>query len=300
MQRVSSDLFQSHKGYLFGAFAQGEFSLADITITAGARGDGIKYDTAAVVGSVSPKFGITASLSDNLKLRGSLGTGFRAPAMSEQFTDQVLNGFTIKPNPTLKPERSITYEVGGNYTNTWLQLDAAMFYSRYTDLIEPGFVTTGGSPYIQFRNVTNAEIFGHEEGIEFFPLGNDSVSVRCNYTYVFPRDRISRQILNFRPRHLFQAYVGTLIGRADLSADFRYISKYESIDSTLARQVPNGDARVNAYVLDARAGYDLMDVLGVPLKVIVQVQNLLNYYYVEIAGNMAPLRNYTLRFESHF
>lgn len=300
-QTVNSDLFQSHKGYLFGAYAQGEWSYDPITVTAGLRADGIKYDTASIIGSVSPKLGISATITDDITLRGSFGTGFRAPTMSEQFTDQVLYGFTVKPNTGLKPEYSASYEVGGGYTNNFVHLDGAVFYSRYTDLIEPGFVTTAGSsPFIQFRNVTNAEIFGHEEFIEFFPLGSDSLSLRLAYTYVFPRDRTTHAILNFRPRHLLQARVGALIGGLDVSSDLRYLSKYESIDSTLARQVPDGDARVNAYIVDLRAGYDLKAVADIPLKIVFQVQNLLNYYYVEIVGNMAPLRNYTLRFESTF
>jgi outer membrane receptor for ferrienterochelin and colicins len=300
VQTVNSDLFQTHKGYLFGGFAQGEYGMEPFTFTAGIRADGIKYDTSAIIGSISPKLGVSVAVSDEIRLRGSFGTGFRAPTMSEQFTDQVLSGFTVKPNPSLKPEYSSSFEVGSSYGNKWLQADGAVFYSRYTDLIEPGFVSTGGSPYIQFRNLTNAEIFGHEEFVEFFPLGNDSLSLRAAYTYVFPRDITSHQILNFRPRHLLQVRSAAIIGQADFSTDVRYVSKYEAVDSTLARQVPNGDARVNAYILDIRAGYDLTSATGLPLKVIFQVQNLLNYYYVEIVGNMAPLRNYTLRFESSF
>lgn len=297
-QAVSSDLFQSHKGYLFGAFAQGEYTMSPAIFTGGLRIDAIKYDTSSIIGSISPKFGVSVTALNEFRFRASFGAGFRAPTISEQFTDQVLSGFTVKPNRALRPERSYSFEAGGAFGNKWLQADAAVFYSRYNDLIEPGFVTSGTSPYIQFRNVTNAEIFGHEEFVEFFPFGNDLLSLRCAYTYIFPRDRTSKRILNFRPRHLIQARAAASIEAFELSSDFRYLSMYESVDPILVVQVPDGDARVAAYILDFRIGYDFKPLTDLPLKVVFQSQNLLNYYYVEIAGNMAPLRSFMLRLES--
>lgn len=299
-QTVNSDLFQSHHGITLGAFVQGEYRLAPFIFTLGLRGDLNKYDDSAFFGSISPKFGITLDVGAGLNFRESFGTGFRAPTIGEKYIDQTFSGFHVIPNPALTPERSYSAEVGGSYRTENIYLDGAVFYSSFDNLIEAHFVTTGSSSSIQFGNLTKAETFGHEEVIEFYPFSNDDLSLRIGYTYVFPRDRTTKQILNFRPRHLFQSRIETKFGNLSLSSDFRYISKYESVDSILIKQVPDGDARVNAYIWDARIAYKMTGLLALPVTISFGVQNLLNYYYVEIVGNIAPIRNFTFRVETVF
>jgi outer membrane receptor protein involved in Fe transport len=111
---------------------------------------------------------------------------------------------------------------------------------------------------------------------------------------------VTKQILNFRPRHLFQSRAETKFGAFTLSSDFRYISKYESVDPILIQEVPNGEARVNAYIWDARIAYAVQSFFAAPITLSFQVQNLLNYYYVEIVGNIAPIRNFIFRVETIF
>jgi iron complex outermembrane receptor protein len=299
-QTVNSDLFQIHTGFSTAVYSQAEWSLSNLIFTLGLRGDAYHYDSQKWIGSVSPKLGVTLKASDEITLRSSLGTGFRAPSITEKYTDQVLNGFTIKPNPDLQPEKGYSVEIGGGYQTPLVSFDGAIFYSRFNELIEPGFVTSSSSAYIQFRNITKAEIFGHEEVVEFAPFENESLKLRVGYTYIYPHDITKNEILNFRPRHLVQSRIETKLLDFDASADFRYISRYESVDSVLIQQVPDGDARVNAYILDARIGYSFEKILNMPLRLSFQVQNLLNYYYVEIVGNMAPLRNFTLKLETYF
>ncbi|HET9136190.1 MAG TPA: TonB-dependent receptor [Candidatus Kapabacteria bacterium] len=293
-QTVRSDLFTDHSGTSYALFGQGEWHLNDLILTFGARADAIGYDSSEWLGRISPKIGASYQLSDEVSLRGSFGTGFRAPAISERYIDQVFSGFPVKPNPTLQPERSYTAEIGGNYRSQYFYLDGAVFYSHFDQLIEPSFV--GAS--IKFLNITQAEISGHEEVVEYYPFGDDRFAARIGYTYVYPKNRVTGNVLEFRPRHLFQGRISSTINDLSASVDFRYISKYESLDSVLIRTVPDGDARVNAYILDARVGYNLQPALHIPMKATFEVQNLLNYYYVEIVGNLAPLRQFSLRLET--
>jgi outer membrane receptor protein involved in Fe transport len=299
-QTVNSDLFRQHTGLSGAFYSQGELTLSKLIFTLGVRGDAYHYDSENWTGSVSPKLGATLKATDEITFRSSLGTGFRAPSITEKYTDQVISGFTIKPNPDLMPEKSISYEIGGGYKTSIISLDGAIFYSHFNELIEPGFVTSTSSAYIQFRNITEAEIFGHEEVVEYSPFENNLLKFRLGYTYIYPHNITKNEILNFRPRHLLQSRIELKNWDFDASADFRYISRYESVDSVLIQQVPDGDARVNAYILDARIGFSFEKILHMPLRLSFQVQNLLNYYYVEIVGNMAPLRNFTLKLETYF
>ncbi|MEO6940253.1 MAG: TonB-dependent receptor [Candidatus Kapaibacterium sp.] len=297
-QKVASDLFLDRSGMLFGAFTQAEIKLLDaVTVTAGIRGDYIKYDSVDGAGRLSPKLGLSYALTPELSLRASYGAGFRAPAIGERFIQSKFDIFTVKPNPDLKPERSNSVEAGGTYSDEHWKLDGAVFYSSFSELIEPTFVN---GTYIQFQNVTRADLFGHEESVEFFPFDNDLLALRLGYTYIYPKDATTGEVLKFRPRHLLQSRAEIKFAGISISSDFRYVSAYETYDSTLAIQVKDGDQRVPAYVLDARIGYSFEQSMKLPLEITLQAQNVLNYYYVEILGNLAPLRSYSLRLETRF
>ncbi|MBS1903165.1 MAG: TonB-dependent receptor [Bacteroidetes bacterium] len=299
-QRVTSDLFTDHSGVSISGYAQAEWHISPAIVTTGFRADAIRHDAQNWLTQVSPKLGVSYAVDEHISMRGSIGSGFRAPTISEQYIDQVFGVFPVRPNPLLVPERSLSSEIGGSYRGQNLFVDAAIFYTRFQHLIEPTFVTGSSASYIQFQNITDADIFGHEEAIEWHPFSNDELSARLAYTYVYPRNRQTNAILEYRPRHLLQTRLGTQWGKWEGSADFRYVSQYESVDSVLSRQVPDGGARVNAYVLDARISRDMQDVTGLPAKLTFQVENLLNYYYVEIVGNVAPLRSYSVRIETAF
>jgi outer membrane receptor for ferrienterochelin and colicins len=300
-QTVTSNVSGDHNGINLGLYAQGEYTLKPIILTVGLRGDIYKYDTDPFVGRFSPKVGITWNTPiENVVMRSSFGTGFRAPTIIEKYTDQELNGFTIKPNPSLVPENSYSVEVGAQYQDRHIMLDGAIFYSKFDQLIEPGFVTEGLQTYIRFSNITDAEIFGHEEIIEYTPFASELLKLRLGYTYIYPHNITTNSILNFRPRHLLLSRIEMRQWDLVASADFRYISQYESIDPILIQQVPDATARVNAYIFDARIGYSFRELISVPITITLQCQNLLNYYYVEMVGNMAPPRSVSVKLESIF
>jgi iron complex outermembrane receptor protein len=301
-QSVVSDLFQNHTGVLFGAFAQAELKpLLGMTVTAGGRYDHILYDQLPGDGQLSPKIGLTCAITPELSVRASYGYGFRAPAIAERFTSSTINGFLVKPNLDLQAERSKSYETGLSYGDAHMKLDGAVFYSTFDQLIQPSFVTSQGSSFVQFQNITRAQLFGHEEDVSYYPFGGNQALLRVSYTYVFPQDLVTRQILEFRPRHLFQAHGEVRAFGFTGGLDFRYISAYETFDSTLAIQVvKDGQARVPIRVLDARISYSLEPIIHQAVDLTFQILNLLNYYYVEIVGNMAPLRSFSLQVQSHF
>lgn len=300
-QTVTSNVSGDHNGINLGLYAQGEYTFKPIILTLGLRGDIYKYDTDKFVGSISPKAGVTWNTPiESIVMRSSFGTGFRAPTIIEKYTDQELNGFTIKPNPLLVPEKSYSLEVGAQYQDRYIMLDGAVFYSKFNELIEPGFVTEGLQTYIRFSNITDAEIFGHEEVVEFTPFASELLKLRLGYTYIYPHNTTTNTVLNFRPRHLVQSRLEMRQWDFIASADFRYISQYESIDPILIQQVPDATARVNVYIFDARIGYSFRELTSVPISITLQCQNLLNYYYVEMVGNMAPPRSVSVKLESIF
>jgi len=60
--------------------------------------------------------------------------------------------------------------------------------------------------------------------------------------------------------------------------------------------VPDADARVAIYVVDARIGVDfLFD--GASLSTVLNLSNIFQYNYVELVGNLAPPRGVVLTLE---
>ncbi|MBE0558417.1 MAG: TonB-dependent receptor, partial [Proteobacteria bacterium] len=168
------------------------------------------------------------------------------------------------------------------------------------DLIEPT-VFVAGDPFIQFRNVTRARIQGAEAGLRT-GLAQLGLGLNFGYTYVWAReiDSVGQELpLKFRPRHLFTSGLVWSEGAFQAGVEYRYNSLIERIDENLSLIIPDGDARVSIHVVDLRFSFKLSR-FGVPLRIGLDVNNLLNYYYVELTGNMAPLRSYLLSLEGSF
>ena len=289
---------------LFGnpdAFGLGVYSVADINFnfplitSLGVRYDYSKLDSLSGSGAISPKMGLNYKLFDNLVLRSSLGTGFRAPTLAEAFTSTSTSGITVKPNPDIKSESNLTFEFGINYLPfNFFSVDFAAFQNEYYNMIEPGIDPADG--LVVFENVIRARIQGFEMNsvIELIP---HQVRLAFNYTYMWARDVENNVALKYRPRHLF--YSGLEINKwnFDFGIDFRFWSKVEKIDEELVDLgiVTDGNLRVPAYVTDLRAGYNFISA-GLPVRIFVNVKNIFNYNYVELIGNIRRIRSYSFGF----
>jgi outer membrane receptor for ferrienterochelin and colicins len=295
---VNSNIFGNPGMWSSGIYLQGDISyFYPLTISAGIRYDYSKLDTLSGENALSPKIGFNYKITDKFILRSSAGTGFRAPSLAEAFTSTTASGLIIKPNPNLKSETNFTFELGADYLPfDELTLNAAVFQSEYYDFIEPGIDPADG--YAVFRNVTRARIQGIESDVKS-ELFNKAISISLSYTYLWARNLNKNKALKYRPRHLFIGSLDYYIGSLNIGSDFRYWSRIEEIDEELVRIVNDGDLRVAAYVLDLRAAYNF-GRLGIPVSVFLNANNVLNYNYVELIGNLKPIRNYSLSVQFSF
>ena len=176
-----------------------------------------------------------------------------------------------------------------------LTLDVAAFHSRYRNLIEGEFLASGE---IQFQNITRATIWGIETALSG-SLWKEYLRGNLSYTYVNPRDEETNEYLKFRPRHLFYISAMTRLAPFQLSLDYRFIKKYDRIDEKFALLIEDAEQRVDAHILDFRILWNL-NLTRFPLRLTLQFNNLLRYYYVDLVGSLAPLRGITLTLESGF
>ncbi len=298
--KVNSNIFSTPSAYTFGVYSQFDFKPEGaFSISTGIRFDLSKLDTLAETNAVSPKLGLNYRLSGKLSLRASIGTGFRAPTLAEAYTSTSAGGLVIKPNPYVKPEKSLNVEFGTNYQLTdFINIDAAIFQNEFYNFIEPAVDPKDGLVF--FNNVTRARIQGAELNMNGGFLSN-KLHFSLNYIYLWARDLQLNQALKYRPRNSVTASMDYNFSNFDFGADFRYWSRVEQMDFELVDLglLKDGRDRVAVYVLDLRAGSAFI-FLEIPFKASLNINNVLNYNYVELIGNLAPIRNYSLSLEFSF
>ncbi|MCW8811935.1 MAG: TonB-dependent receptor, partial [Chlorobium sp.] len=297
---VNSSLFGNPDAFGTGVYAVTDFKF-DFSLIAsiGVRYDYSKLDSLKGSDAISPKLGLNYKLLNNLILRSSLGTGFRAPTLSEAFTSTSTGGITVKPNPNIKSEHNLTFEFGVNYTPVnQLIIDLAVFNNEYYDMIEPGIDPVDGK--VVFSNLVRARIQGFEASTVISILPNQ-LSLSFNYTYLWARNLETGLALRYRPRHIFYSSFDFRKWNFDLGINFRYTSRVEEIDEELIDLgiVLDGELRVPVYTTDVNLGYSFAS-LELPLNLYLNVKNVFNYNYVELIGNLRQIRNYSFGFNVTF
>jgi hemoglobin/transferrin/lactoferrin receptor protein len=177
---VPDGTFDSYAG-----FAQGEWSLAPRwTASAGARYTRYRYRTAYGLraestatrpaayfqprsvndGSLSGSLGIVFAPLANLHLTANVANGYRQPNAQDLFYNGPASVGTVLGNQDLKPEKSVSYDLGVRWGPGDLGVAANLFYSTYDDLIDAIQVAAPPAPgapaTYQYVNVTQARIWG--------------------------------------------------------------------------------------------------------------------------------------------
>ncbi len=112
-----------------------------------------------------------------------------------------------------------------------------------------------------------------------------------------PRDLTLDETLKYRSKFLWYNRIYIPIGDFELQADYRYISRVENVDQRLLIYIPDADARVAAHVLDARVIWNFKGIAELPIRFTINAKNLLDYYYTEMVGNLAPTRHINLQID---
>jgi len=311
--RVTSNLFGKHPGVGLAAYAQEELApLEGLQLTMGLRLDGERVSVLPAASRLSPKLSVLYRLTPTTNLRGSFGMGFRYPSIGELYVASSTNvsQLLILPNPQLRPESSITGDVGVTQeVGDNASAELSLFNNEFRDLIEAGveFKTlrrtpsdTVPRPVATFENVTRARIQGWELGLNIEWVRR-ILATTVGYTYVWPRDLDRNEVLKFRPRHLLTASAHATLWGLEAFLDFRYSSRVERIDDNLVQLAPilDGDQRVPIRVFDLRLFYPLSSI-GLPLRAGFSVRNLFDYYYVELIGNLSPIRTFVVSLDGTF
>jgi len=236
----------------------------------------VRYDSYDTFGG-KPTFRIAPAVlipETDSKLKGSVGSGFKAPTLSELF--QNFPSFNFFGNPNLKPETSLGYDMGSEQTllEKRVQFGATYFHNNINNLI------TTNDTFTSFANVGRATTYGVESFAAYTPW--DTLTLRADYTFLIANDDILDQELLRRPKHKASVNAAWHITEAAvLSATFIYVGPWVDVNraGTVSGLQANGDPLVNL-----AGSYDL----GNGVSAYARIDNLFDRRYQDPTGFLRP------------
>ena len=236
----------------------------------------VRYDSYDTFGAqptfrIAPTFQIPETDS---RLKGSVGTGFKAPTLADLF--QNFPSFNFFGNPNLKPETSTGYDLGFEQTflEERVQLGATYFHNDIDNLITIN--DTGTS----LQNVGEATTYGVESFLTYTPW--EPLTLRADYTFLIAMDDITDQELLRQPKHKASLNAAWHVTEAAvLSATLLYVGPW--VDANRAGTMSGVPA--NGYTIVNLAGsYDLSQ----GLTAYARIDNLFDRRYQDPVGFLRP------------
>ncbi|SFK34464.1 TonB-dependent receptor plug domain-containing protein [Methylocapsa palsarum] len=236
----------------------------------------VRYDVDDQFGSattfrVAPAFLIPET---GTKLKGSVGTGFKAPSLDQLYNNYPAYGFFANPN--LRPETSIGFDAGFEQTllPDRISFGATYFANNIKNLININ------NTFTSYANIGQARTSGLESFLSLSPW--NGFTFRADYTYTVAKNEITQIDLLRRPRDklslsaTLQATPALL-----LSATFVYTGPW--VDTNRAGTATNIVAP-GYTLLNLAATYDF----GHGISGFARVQNALNVQYQNPLGFDQP------------
>ncbi|MBI4684249.1 MAG: TonB-dependent receptor [Nitrospirae bacterium] len=185
---------------------------------------GLRYDNHETAGSKTTyRVGALYDIKPvDLKIKGSYGTGFRAPSLNDLF-------YPFYGNLTLKPEETTAWDIGleKGIMKDRATLSLTYFEQRYKNLIQTDPMTWLAA------NIARAEVKGIEADAVLKLTSN--VNVKAGYTYLDAKDKDTNQRLTRRPQDKFGFGADYLGKDMSLGASYTFVS--ERYDSSVRRDL---------------------------------------------------------------
>ena len=245
------------------AYAQYDFSPNKrLTFTAGGRVD--DSDSFGTHGTYH--FGARATApGTEMIFRATLGTGFRAPSISDLY-------YPFFSNPNLKPEKSVGWDAGFEQPllQNRLRFGATFYHNNFDNLIQ--YV---GNPFFAPENVARARTFGVETFVAWQALTN--LTARASYTWTDTENLSTGAELIRRPEH-----------SGSLSLDWRILPKLDAVATAqfIGQRTDNDYYTSSAVVLSAYTKLDLALRWQVQkhLEIFARAENLTDERHQEVFG----------------
>jgi vitamin B12 transporter len=241
----------------------------------------VRYDDNSRFGSkatwrFAPAWVIAQS---DTKLKASVGSGFKAPTLSELY--QSFPAFFFFANPDLKPETSTGWDAGfeQGLVHGVARFGVTYYYNRINNLIAavPDPSVPGGTTY---GNIGRATTDGIESFLAWQP--GKELTLRLDYTYTEATDEVLHEELLRRPKH-----------KGSLLAQWQATSAWQlSVDVLVVGSWVDGNRDFSIPRLDA-PGYVTVNLateyeLNRHVALFGRINNLLDRQYQNPVGFQQP------------
>lgn len=250
--------------------------VAGLSLAASARYDSDDRYGGFATWRLAPAYSITAT---GTLLKGSVGTGFKSPTLSDLFVS--FPEFDFFANSALKPERSFGYDLGFEQP-LWgerVRLGATWFHNDIRGLIEAAPDPARGPFAETLVNIGKATTYGVESFVSL--KVSSKLDLRGDYTWLIARDDIARAELLRRPQN-----------KASVTADWRPVSRLRLAASLVYVGAWLDFDRSGSFELMA-SPYATVNVsgdydLGHGVTLFARVDNLLDRRYEDPVGFDKP------------
>jgi outer membrane receptor for ferrienterochelin and colicins len=117
---------------------------------------------------INPKASLLYRVTDNFRLRASVGRAFKGPTLTNLYADGWRMGpYTVHANPDLKPETSLGYQLGTEYEfSERFCAKLSFFRNEVENLINSRTVRSGPPPWAMYwENISEARTQGAEASL---------------------------------------------------------------------------------------------------------------------------------------
>lgn len=201
--------------------------------------------------ALSLSAGLTYSISEQLRLRSSIGRKPRFPTMRELYGG-ALGKFV--PNPNLEPVTAYLSELGMEWISTTVSSSLTTFLTRTYDTIDKTTIQEGPNAGKEQRiNLDGSRIWGIEAKLTANPV--EQLSVDGSFTYMNIRG-----FFRGEPRKLDEkpTWLGKLGITYDLTHRLSILSQTEYTGGIYTRNEQNNFVLLpDALIFDGRLSYDL-------------------------------------------
>lgn len=212
------------------------------------------------------------------RLNASIGSAFKAPSLNELYHPG-FGGF-YAGNPDLKPEESITAEIGAHYSADEQQ---SIGINIYRTMIDNLIAYTGGSTF-NAENINEARIDGLELSYAF---NTGPWILNANFTLQKAINDVSKSDLLRRPRQKFNVELRHLFGtKGDLGIAWSYVGARKDVDFST---FPVTNITLDSYnLIDLTGGY----LVSKGLRLEGRIENLLDEEYELAYTYNTPRRSF--------
>ena len=260
------------------AFIQDSFSpIPNLYLSAGGRIDDHDLFGSQTTYRATIKLNLESIQSS---IRGSYGTGFKAPSLYQLYlpttTYPPFGGdyptYIVSGNSKLEPEKSATWDIGieKEFPTQSAKISMTYFHNSYKDLInfDETYLAQQNTILGTYLNIKHAKAQGLESSLKNKLTESSSVSI--THTYTMTDDGQGNELLR-RPKHQFNISLDNRIShKLSIGAELSYVgTRYD---------IAPGSSTVKAgsyYIVNVASSYDISK----SIKIYARLNNLLDRTY---------------------